>query len=405
MRSYVRLLRQPGLGLLFGAALLARMPYGVNGIAVLLFLREETGSFAVPGAASAGLAIGLGVGAPLMSRVVDRRGAAVIAPLAVANAGSLIGLVLAGSAGAPPVVLVALATLGGLMFPPTPSVLRARLPGLVGAQPGLVRLGFALDSVLLEAAFVIGPLGVGVIAAVAGAAEALILSAATILVGSLAFLAALPAAGPPSEHARAGGMWGALASPGLRALIATMIPLGIGFGAIELALTAFGREESGAAAAGALLAAWAVGSTVGGLLYGPWSARNLSVSEVFVRISFVLPAGFALLALGWSVVSMAILAVPAGLAMAPLLASRNELAGALAPRGRATEALTWPLTALMAGIALGAAAAGVLVDAAGWQAAVAAGVGAALVGAVLTLAWRSILEPAASPGEPAPARV
>jgi predicted MFS family arabinose efflux permease len=92
---------------------------------------------------------------------------------------------------------------------------------------------------------------------------------------------------------------------------------------------------------------------------------------------------------------MALLVVPAGLLIAPLIASRNELAGIVAPPGSETEAFTWPLTALVGGIALGAAAAGVIVEASGWRAAVLCGAAAAAVGGAVALARRGTLEPVA----------
>ena len=75
MSVYARILRHPRMAGLFAAALVARLPIGINGLAVVLFLREETGSFAVPGAVAGGLALGMGVGAPFMGRLVDRLGA------------------------------------------------------------------------------------------------------------------------------------------------------------------------------------------------------------------------------------------------------------------------------------------------------------------------------------------
>ena len=59
-----------------------------------------------------------------------------------------------------------------------------------------------------------------------------------------------------------------------------------------------------------------------------------------------------------------------GLPIAPLIASRNQLVERVAPRGTATEAFTWPLTALVAGVSLGAAVGGVLVESYSWPAAV-----------------------------------
>jgi MFS family permease len=91
---------------------------------------------------------------------------------------------------------------------------------------------------------------------------------------------------------------------------------------------------------------------------------------------------------------MALLVVPAGVLIAPLIATRNELAGRVAPAGSRTEAYTWPLTALVAGIALGAAAAGALADATSWQAAVLAAAAAAALGASISAGRRATLAPA-----------
>ena len=52
---------------------------------------------------------------------------------------------------------------------------------------------------------------------------------------------------------------------------------------------------------------------------------------------------------------MALLVIPAGCCIAPLLATRNELVGGVAPPGMRTEAYTWPITAFVGGIAVGAA--------------------------------------------------
>ena len=46
MRRYLEILRTPHVARLFGASLLARLPMGINGLAIVLLLRAETGSFA-----------------------------------------------------------------------------------------------------------------------------------------------------------------------------------------------------------------------------------------------------------------------------------------------------------------------------------------------------------------------
>jgi hypothetical protein len=115
---------------------------------------------------------------------------------------------------------------------------------------------------------------------------------------------------------------------------------------------------------------------------------------VHLRVALLLPVSFLPLALATSPATMALLVVPAGLLIAPLIATRNELAGVVAPAGAQTEAYTWPLTALIAGIALGAAAAGALADATSWQTAVLAATVAAAVGAAVSAGRRATLVPA-----------
>lgn len=379
---------------LFGATLIARLPIGINGLAVVLFLRAETGSFSVAGAVAGGLAFGVGAGAPLMGRVVDREGARVLLPLACCNAAGLIALLMAGSAGAPAVMLVALAIATGALFPPTPSTARARFPALLRERPELVPSAYALDSVLLEVMFVCAPLLVAVIVALVEPAAALVVSAATVLAGVAAFVWALPPelrTGGGAE--RRAGMLGALCEPGIRTLAVTMLPVGFAIGALEVALPAFSGERSSAELAGVLLALWSLGSAAGGLVYGA-RPRRLSLPQVHLRLTLLLPLALLPLLLAPSVAVMALLLIPAGVFIAPIIASRNELASSVARPGTETEALTWPLTALVAGIALGAAAAGALIDASGSGAAIAAAVAGAAVGAIVATSRRATLRAA-----------
>jgi predicted MFS family arabinose efflux permease len=391
---YLRILRHPHMAALLGATLIARLPVGINGLAIVLFLHAETGSFAVAGVVAGGLALGVGAGAPLMGRVVDRQGVRVLAPLACCNAAGLVGLVAAGSTGAPTVVLVALAVATGALFPPTPSTMRARFPALLRERPELVPSAYALDSVLLEVMFVCAPLLVAVIVALVEPAAALVVSAAAVLVGVAVFLWALPSelrTRGRSEHDS--GMLGALREPGIRTLAATMLPIGFAIGALEVALPAFSDERSSAELAGVLLAIWSLGSAAGGLVYGARTRRS-SLAQIHLRLTLLLPLALVPLLLAPSMSIMALLLLPAGAFIAPIIASRNELASSVAAPGTETEALTWPLTALVAGIAGGAALAGGLIDASGSGAAIAAAVAGATAGAIVATSRRSTLRAA-----------
>jgi MFS family permease len=174
-----------------------------------------------------------------------------------------------------------------------------------------------------------------------------------------------------------------------------VLPVGFGFGALEVAIPAFASAHGRPGFSGVLIAIWSIASAAGGLVYGARSGEA-ALSRVHVGVALLLPVSFIPLALAGTVWTMALLVIPAGALIAPLIASRNELAGAVAPPDAETEAFTWPLTALVGGVALGAAAAGSVVEASGWRAAVVVAVAAAALGALVALARRATLEPASA---------
>jgi MFS family permease len=393
VKSYAQILRVPRMRPLMLSMLLARLPLGLNSLATVLFLRERTGSFAVAGAAAGALALGNALGAPVNARLVDRFGTRVLLMLAFGHACGLFVLLGLGEASAPPALLVVDAVATGVCMPPVSSVLRRLYPRLLDET--LVRGAYALDSVLTETIFIAGPLLIAGLVTFIGPQAALLVSAAAVTSGSALFLAGLPAdeAGAVRAGVRPASRLGALRAPGIRTLLFSMLPVGFGFGALEVALPAFASAHGRPGFAGVLIAIWSIASAGGGLVYGARSAE-LPLSRVHVGVALLLPLSFLPLALAGPVWTMALLVIPAGALIAPLIASRNELAGAVAPPDAETEAFTWPLTALVGGVALGAAAAGGVVEASGWRAAVLVAAAAAALGALVALARRATLEPA-----------
>src|SRR3954453_8143420 len=114
MRAYARVLRVPRMRALMVSSVLTRLPIGINGLAVVLFLRAETGSFSVAGAGAGGLGLGAGPGGPGNPPLGARLGARVLLALACAHAGLLGAIVALGKLDAPTVALVAAALLTGL---------------------------------------------------------------------------------------------------------------------------------------------------------------------------------------------------------------------------------------------------------------------------------------------------
>ena len=394
MGVYARILRSPGVATIVVATVLGRLPIGISGLAILLYVQEVTGSFAAAGVSAGALALGSAIGAPLVGRLVDWRGERSLLPLAFAHAAGLVLVWVLGAAGAPTGALATAALAAGTTLPPVSSVLRSRWPLLLRDTPELVPSAYAFDSVLIELIFVTGPLLTTAIVATVGPEYALAVSAAAVLGGTSLLLAGLHGRGrpdAPDEGARRFGL-GALAAPGLRTLVLASLPVGFSLGTIEVALPAFSTEEGAKELAGVLLAVWSLSSGIAGLAYGARPATS-RVDEAHLLLAFLLPLSMIALFAATSPLTMAVLVLVTGAPIAPLIASRNQLIERVAPRGTATEAFTWPLTALVAGVSLGAAVGGALVEEYSWTAAVVAAVAVSAAGALLLFSRRDTLAP------------
>jgi MFS family permease len=397
VKRYAAIFRAPYVRALVASSLLARLPIGINALAIVLYLRAERGSFAVAGAVAGALAAGSGIGAPVQGRLVDGFGQRrVLVPLGIVHAAALGAVVASTEAGAAAAVLVAFAFVAGFAIPPTSSVLRSMWPSLLRERPELLQPAYALDSVLIELIFILGPLVTAIIATAASPPVALVVSAISVVVGTVAFTALPPSRAFQPEPERRAGRLGALASPGVRTLVLTSVPAGIGVGICEVALPAFSDAEGAAATAGVLLATWSLGSAAGGLVYGALPHRP-PLEKVHLWVAGLLPLGLLPLALAPSVAVMALLVIPAGMFIAPLLATRNELVGWVAPEGARTEAYTWPVTAFVGGIAIGSAVAGAIVEGPGWRTAFVAAGAVAAAGTIIVAVRRNTLT------EPVPA--
>ena len=374
--------------------IVARLPIGIDGIATVLFLRHEGRSFGAAGAAAGALALGTALGAPFIARLIDRLGARVLIWLAFAHGAGLAALIALTLAGAPAPMLVVVAFVAGTTLPTISSVLRGAYATLLAHERSLIPSAFALEAVVTEAIFIVGPLTSAALAWLASAAAALALSAGAVVLGTSWFVAELPSeiAGRRLPESADRHWAGALRAPGLRTIVIAMLPVGFSFGAVEVMLPAFADAHGNRQFAGILIAIWSLGSALGGVLYGA-RPRLLPLRTMHLATAAFVPLGMAALELAGSPAAMAVLVVLAGLPIAPLIATRNELAGVVAVPGSQTEAFTWPLTAMVSGISLGAAVAGALADGPGWRSAVLAAVAASVLGAVISVARRETLAP------------
>jgi MFS family permease len=405
---YAAILRTRHVAPLIAASMLARLPFGMFALALVLYMAEERGSFAVAGLVDGAFGVGAAVGSPVQSRAIDRLGQRkVMLPLALVDAGATAALIALTEAGAPTAALVGCALIGGFAIPNVGAALRTLLQELLQRRRELLPAAFALDSVSIELLFTSGPLIAAAVIALLSPVAALALSAGCTVAGVALFVVQPPSRDwRPTDAGARHGPLGALRSPGVRTLMLATIPIGFCFGAVEISLPAFATEHGAPEWAGVLLSVWAAASAVGGLVYGARTFRK-PLSTVYVSLAALLPLGFLPALASSSVVLMALLILPAGLLIAPLGAAGNQLIGEVAPAGAVTEAYTWPVTAMIGGFAAGTAVGGSLVESLDWHACFVAASLTAALGAAIAFAFRRTLavpRPASGRANVRPAR-
>ena len=276
--------------------------------------------------------------------------------------------------------IAAAAALAGLSLPPLSSTVRIVWPRIA---PGELRsTAYAMEAALQEVFFVGGPLLAAALAAIEPAAAVAGAGLAS-LVGTTATARLPPVRETPRSRTGSAGLLGALGSPGVRTVVLYAATVGVGFGAVELAMPAFAEEQGSRELGGVALACFSAGSLVGGLVAGMRPPR--SVLRRFVVGAFALACALLGLQLAVSLPTLYVLAFVAGLPIAPTIGALYTLIDRSARTGTAAEAFAWFGTAVSIGIATGSATAGVLVDERGVRAAF--GLGAAIAFGGALLAW------------------
>jgi MFS family permease len=369
LRRYGDVLLAPGIPRIAAAALLARLPSGMAPLATVLLVRGEGRSYGVAGVVIAAASMASAIGWPLWGRLIDTIGQTrVLLPLSLCYPAALAGLALSATHGAPAAVIAAFAALAGATLPPVGASMRALWPSLLSEQ-SLRDTAYALEAWLQELFFIIGPLIVTAIAAVAPPWAAVMAAAAFAGAGTAWFALAPPvrAAGgsgrPPSRA-------GALGSAAVRTVMISCAALGGAFGVVEVTMPAFGEVHASRAQGGFALACFAAGSLVGGL----WIGTRPAARRLGVRFALSLGLLAVLLVpplVAPSLPVMCALMLVAGVPIAPAFAASYGLVGELAPPGTTTEAFAWLTTAIVTGLALGTSLGGAAVGRLGLTGAIA----------------------------------
>ncbi|WP_042393867.1 MFS transporter [Streptacidiphilus carbonis] len=360
--SYRAVLALPHARSLFGAAMLARLCYGVLPLPLLLTLRQATGSYAAAGTAVGLFGLLAALLGPARARLVERRPGTLLL-LAGAYAALLATVSVIGRTGAESWVAITLAGLTGLVPPPVGPLMRV-LWGTLATDPGLRQRALGLDTVSESAVFAAGPAIGGTLIAAASAPVALAACAGLVLAGFAALAAAIRRAParlhPTTGSARRGRGHHLLRTPGFAAVLLVVLGSACAVAALEIGAVAVW----GAGRTGALLTGYSVAGVVGGLAYARRSWRS-SPARRMVLLGAVGAVCFALPVLVPSAGVGAVAFLGIGICEDAQLVTAYLVVDATVADGARMEAGAWVNTVFNLGSALGSACAGALLDRSG----------------------------------------
>jgi hypothetical protein len=381
LSSYRSVLSRPGTLKFSLTGLVARLPISMTGLGIVLLVQAATDSYGVAGAVSAAFAVANAVFAILMGRFVDTLGQGVVlASASVVYGVSMVGLVASVEADWPIALTYVAAAGAGAALPPIGSCVRARW-SYVLEQPAEVQTAFALEAVLDEVVFIIGPILVAVLATNISPILGLGVAIVAGVGGSLGFAAQRGTQPPPHPHDRSAGVRQPMPWRTVVPLAVVCLALGILFGAAEVTTVAFADEQGHQGWAGGLLAIWALGSLLAGVVSGAVASRSGPAARVRWG-AFGMACAMSPLYFVDSIPVMAALLLVGGVAIAPTMIATLSLTERTVPVSRLTEGMAIMHTGIVAGVAPGATISGFVVDHSGASAAYLVSLAAGVLAAV-----------------------
>ena len=377
MKSYIDLLKTPGVGRIIAAQLTARFPSGMLSLAFLIHIEKLQGSYGAAGLVLAATSVGQAVSGPLTSRWMGIWGMRRVLILTMSVCAVAICAIALVPMTVPMYMVVGL--IAGLSYPPVQPAVRTIYPKIVNSTQ-LTPL-FSLDASAQEIIWIAGPVITTFLAVQVSSVLAILVAVAFLVGGGIWFISS-PELGrvriPRSKRA-----FGAvLRRPTVLLSTITGFLLVGSCAAVEASVVSvFGQKGP---QAGIVLAIWAIGSIVGGLSLGhvpigPWAlARRMFV--VFVGLSL------AMLFLNFWWLAFALLI--AGVGIAPALAVIFAIVSSSVKFSDTAEAYGWVGTGQLIGAALGSAAAGFLIDAGGAIGGFVAAASLALLGFLFPVLFR-----------------
>jgi MFS family permease len=342
----------------------ARFPGAMVGIAITLLISGFYHQYTLAGVVTAVHTIAFGLAAPVVGSLIDRFGQAQVGyPLIAVFSLGATGLTLAAWLQAPWPYLVGCALLTGCASFPIGSLTRSRWSHLLRDRPGL-QPAFSLESVLDDVAYIVAPSLATAAATVVWPglgelpAAGVVMVVVLLLVAGGVFLSRRASQPPATRRPRGGS---AIRVPGVAVVAVVFVGVGVQFGSNNITMVAMCQSLGHKVMAGPIMACGSLASMTGALWYGSRAWRSPLWRRFIVGLLCL--AGTALLFLVardfWS---LAVVSFLSGLAISPSFINGNSLIERIVPAANLTEGLTWIGTALGVGLAVGATAAGRMID-------------------------------------------
>ncbi|MFM9444757.1 MFS transporter [Streptomyces acidiscabies] len=362
---YRALFAAPGTKGFAAAGFVGRMPLSMMGIGVVTMISQLTGRYGLAGALSATIALSAALVGPQISRLVDQHGQRrVLRPATLVALVAAAGMLVAAHWSWPDWSLFVFSAGIGAV-PSLGAMVRSRWAALYRGTPQL-HTAYSFESVVDEVCFIFGPI-ISIGLSTAWFPEAGPLLAACFLAVGVFWLTAQRATEPkPHPRARTGG-GSALRSAGLQVLVATFVATGAIFGAVDVVTVAFADERGHKAAASLVLAVYAAGSCLAGIVFGLLRLPGAPQRRWLLGVVAMAVSMIPLLLVG-NLPFLAVALFVAGLSIAPTMITTMSLIEEHVPRAQLTEGMTWISTGLAVGVALGSSVAGWVIDAAGARA-------------------------------------
>lgn len=357
MSAYISLLKLPGVTRIVTAQLLARFPFGMLSLGLLLHIEHIHHSYTAAGLVLAFLSTGQAIAGPVMSRLMGYFGMRLILSSTLLFCVGSISIL--GIFAMPLPLTLGIAFLAGLSAPPIQASVRTIYPKIVSSQH-LSPL-FALDASAQELIWIAGPVVITLVATQISTIAGLLLTSSVFLSGGLWYISCKEVGQVriPKSTTPFGAVL--LKPPVFLTTIVTGLLLGTAAG-VEVGIVALYGE--GSALAGGVLALWALVSLIGGLTLGrlpigPWA----NTQRMF--IIFVGTLTSVLLFDYWWGVLLGLLI--SGFGVAPVFVACFSIVSQGVKFSDTPEAYGWLNSGQLVGLAIGSAFAGFAIDQAGPQ--------------------------------------